>query len=120
MLNQDNAREVIGTTAYSADGDKVGKVGQLFLDDESGRPEFVTVNTGLFGTNESFVPVADATMDGDSLKVPYTNDQAKGATNVGLDGSHLDESQEQRLYEYYGISEYADRSDTDHTFGTTT
>jgi len=120
MINESDAGTLIGSTAYDQGGSKLGKIGQLFLDDETGRPEFVTVNTGLFGTNESFVPVADATMDGDSLKVPYTKDQVKGAPNVDLDGSHLDESQEQRLHEYYGISEYADRSDTDQTFGTTT
>jgi uncharacterized protein (TIGR02271 family) len=50
--------------------------------------------------------------------VPYTKDQVKGAPNVDLDGSHLDESEEQRLYEYYGISGYADPSDTYQTSST--
>jgi sporulation protein YlmC with PRC-barrel domain len=53
MLNQDQVREVIGSTAYGSDGEKIGKVGNLFLDDQTGAPEFVTVNTGFFGSNES-------------------------------------------------------------------
>ena len=104
MLTEDQAREVIGATAYGDDGEKIGKVGQLFLDDQTGQPEFVTVNTGFFGTSESFVPVADATFNGDRLVVPFSKDKVKDAPNVDLDGRHLDESEEQRLYEYYGLS----------------
>jgi uncharacterized protein (TIGR02271 family) len=122
MLTEDQAREVIGATAYGDDGEKIGKVGQLFLDDQTGQPEFVTVNTGLFGTSESFVPVANATYNGDRLVVPFSKDKVKDAPNVDLDGRHLDESEEQRLYEYYGLSSsrtsgYTDtgRTDTDTT-----
>jgi len=104
MLTEQNAREVIGTTAYDADGDKLGKVGQLFLDDQTGRPEFVTVNTGLFGTNETFIPVSDASFDGDRLTLPFDKAKIKGAPNVDADGGHLDQAEEQRLYEYYGMS----------------
>jgi uncharacterized protein (TIGR02271 family) len=104
MLTEQNAREVIGTTAYSADGDKIGKVGQLFLDDQTGRPEFVTVNTGLFGTKETFIPVADATFNGDRLTLPYSKERVKDAPNVDAEGGHLDEAEEQRLYQYYEMS----------------
>jgi uncharacterized protein (TIGR02271 family) len=112
MLTEQNAREVIGTTAYDADGEKIGKVGQLFLDDQTGRPEFVTVNTGLFGTNETFIPVSDATFNGDRLTVPFTKDKVKDAPNVDAEGGHLDESDEQRLYEYYGMSYQRSTTDT--------
>lgn len=104
MLTEQNAREVIGTTAYDADGDKLGKVGQLFLDDQTGRPEFVTVNTGLLGTSETFIPVSDASFDGDRLTLPFDKARIKDAPNVDADGGHLDQSEEQRLYEYYGMS----------------
>ena len=108
---------MIGATAYGDDGEKIGKVGQLFLDDQTGRPEFVTINTGLFGTSESFVPVADATFNGDRLVVPFSKDKVKDAPNVDLDGRHLDESEEQRLYDYYGMgtSGYTDTSNAGYT-----
>jgi uncharacterized protein (TIGR02271 family) len=102
MLNENQYREIVGTTAYDQDGDKIGKVGQLFLDDESGAPEFVTINTGLFGTSESFVPAQDATFDGDRLNVPYAKNKIKDAPKVDVDGEHLDQDQERELYEYYG------------------
>jgi len=105
MLENTQVEAVVGATAYDSNGDKIGKVGQLFLDDQTGQPEFVTVNTGLFGTSESFVPVEQATLDGDRLTLPYTKDKVKDAPNVDVDGRHLDESEEQRLYEYYGLGE---------------
>jgi len=110
MLNESQARETIGSTAYSSDGEKLGKVGQLFLDDQSGRPEFVTVNTGLFGTKETYIPIADATFSGDRLTVPFGKDQVKNAPNVDADGGHLDPSEEQRLYDHYSMG--YDRSTT--------
>jgi uncharacterized protein (TIGR02271 family) len=112
VITETEAREVVGSTAYASDGEKLGKVGQLFLDDNSGRPEFVTVNTGLFGTKETFVPVSDANYDGGELRVPYPKDKVKGAPNVDLNGSHLDQSEENRLYEYYGLTYDAPATDT--------
>jgi uncharacterized protein (TIGR02271 family) len=106
MIDESQAQELIGSNAYAEDGSKLGKIGQVFLDDESGRPEFFTVNTGLFGTSESFVPVAGATRDGDSLRVPYTKDQVKDAPNVEIDGRHLDESEEERLYAHYQMADH--------------
>ena len=104
MLSEQDARRIIGTNAYSADGNKIGKVGQVFLDDSTGRPEFVTVNTGLFGTSETLIPVADATASADRLTVPYSKDKVKEAPNVDVDRGHLDENEERRLYEYYGLT----------------
>ena len=119
MINEDQAREVVGSTAYTSDGEKLGKVGHLFLDDQTGRPEFVSVNTGLFGTNETFVPIADATVNGEGLTVPYTKDKVKDAPNVDVDAGHLDESEERRLYEYYGVGD-SSYSGTDTTTRTDT
>ncbi|WP_122818781.1 DUF2382 domain-containing protein [Nocardioides pantholopis] len=105
MINESQAHNVIGATAYGTNGGKIGTVGQLFLDDATGRPEFVTVNTGLFGTKESFVPVADAELDGADLRLPYDKDLIKGAPNVDLEsGGHLAEGDEDRLYAHYGLS----------------
>jgi stress response protein YsnF len=104
MLNETETREVIGATAYDSAGEKIGKVGQLFLDDETGQPEFVTVNTGFFGSNESFIPVADAQLAGDRLTVPYTKDHVKDAPNVDVQNGHLDHDEEAALYRHYGRS----------------
>lgn len=108
MDTNDHGR-LIGQTLYSSDNDKIGKIGQVFLDDETGRPEFYTVNTGLFGMSESFVPAADATTTDDGVRVPFTKDQVKDAPNVDVDSGHLDQSEERRLYEHYEMT-YSERS----------
>lgn len=103
MITETQAADIVGSTAYSEDGDKLGKVGQLFLDEVSGRPEFVSVNTGLFGTNESLVPVGTADFDGERLTVPFSKDKVKDAPNIDTESGHLEQSAEDRLYEYYGM-----------------
>jgi uncharacterized protein (TIGR02271 family) len=118
MITQNQVRDLIGSELLDANGDKIGKIGQIFLDDQTGQPEWATVNTGLFGSSESFVPLADAEVTGDALRVSYDKDKVKDAPNVDVDGGHLDETQEAALYRYYGL-EYTDRaSDSAPTTGT--
>lgn len=109
MINENEIQQLTGHTAYDSNGDKIGSVGHVFLDDETGQPEFASVNTGLFGMNESFVPLADARVEGDRLVVPFTKDQIKDAPNVDVDSGHLDQSEERRLYEHYGMT-YTERT----------
>ncbi len=122
MLNSDQINDVIGSTAYGSDGGKIGKVGQIYLDDQSGQPEWATVNTGLFGTSESFVPLSDASFTGDRLSVGFTKDKVKDAPNIGDSDGHLTPEQEQELYAYYGRSYGESDVDTTRTqdYDTTT
>ena len=86
----------------AADGDKIGSIGQVYADDDNGQPTWVTVKTGLFGTSESFVPLEGARSEGGDIVVPYTKDQVKDAPRVDTD-SHLEPSEEDRLYAHYGL-----------------
>lgn len=108
MQTQD-AQSLIGETAYGNDGEKIGRIGQVFLDDETGQPEFVAVHTGFFGTNESLVPVAGARRTDDGVTLGATKDQVKDAPNVGIDDGHLSQEDERRLYEFYGMG-YSERA----------
>jgi sporulation protein YlmC with PRC-barrel domain len=101
MLASDLER-IIDEHAYTQDGDKIGKVGTVYLDDASGEPEFVTVKTGLFGTKESFAPVRDARITDDGLVLPYDKDRVKNAPKVDED-QHLSPAEERDLYDYYGV-----------------
>jgi len=104
MITEAQARELIGRDLTTTSGDKIGRIGQIFLDDETGQPEWVTVHTGLFGTNESFVPLQDATMGDQSLAVPYDKSRIKDAPNIDVDAGHLSREEEAQLYDYYGLS----------------
>lgn len=103
MLTENQWQDVIGATAYGSDGEKLGKVGQLFLDDQTRQPEFVTARTGLFGHRESFIPVRDAVYDDERLLVPYTKEQVKDAPHVDVDAGHLDPEAELHLWAHYGL-----------------
>ena len=83
-------------------GERIGKVGQLFLDDRTGRPEWVTAKAGLF-SGESFIPLAHATLNGNVLVVPFADDEVKDAPRVKGEGGHLTAVEEARLYAYYGL-----------------
>lgn len=107
MISQDQLRDVIGATAYDRDGDKIGKVGHVFYDDDTDQPKWITVNTGFLGTNESFVPLAGAETRGDgNVTVDYDKATIKDAPDIAEDG-HLSPADEERLYGHYNL-QYGD------------
>lgn len=85
-------------------GKAVGPVGQVYLDHASGNPEWVSIRTGLFGTRESFVPLQEAELLGEDLKVPYTKDKITSALCLEVD-QELSQEQEDELYRYYGMAD---------------
>ena len=94
MWNENEASQAIGKTVYSGEGEKIGKVGQVFLGDQTGRPEFLTVNTGLFGIERVVrARVEGASINGNDISVPYGKDTVKAAPRVDLDGDHLERGQ---------------------------
>jgi len=102
MISMDQVDRISGGNVVDSDGNKIGKVGQVYLDDRSGEPQWVSVSTGLFGTSESFVPLSEATLDGDNVRVPFGKDLVKDAPRVDAD-RHLDVEQERELYRYYSL-----------------
>jgi uncharacterized protein (TIGR02271 family) len=104
MIDQASVPSLMGSTVRDSSGDKVGKVGQVYLDDTTGQPEWVTVKTGLFGTKETFVPLAAAHVDGDELVVDVPKSKVSDAPRIDEDG-HLSEEQETELYRYYGVDQ---------------
>ncbi|MDE9365530.1 DUF2382 domain-containing protein [Luteipulveratus sp. YIM 133132] len=113
MITTDQVQTVRGGHALDSNGEKIGSIGEVYLDDRTGNPAWVTVNTGLFGTSESFIPLQDATVEGKDVKVPYTKDKVKDAPRVDAE-QHLDVEQEKELYRYYGVS-YDAQSTTGQT-----
>ncbi|MFS2291136.1 MAG: DUF2382 domain-containing protein [Actinomadura sp.] len=99
---QEQVRELMGMSVTDTNGTKVGTIKQVYLNDDSGAPEWVTVHTGWFGMRESFVPLAGARKNQDVLEVPYDKETIKGAPNVDAD-EHLSHAQIVDLYRHYGV-----------------
>jgi uncharacterized protein (TIGR02271 family) len=117
MLSTDQAQQLLsnGGNVIDNDGDKIGSIGQIFLDDQTGRPEWVTVKTGLFGGGESFVPLRDGEVTGNDIRVPYDKDKVKDAPRISDSDGHLSEDEEATLYRYYGTGD----ADYDTSYGYT-
>ena len=103
----DTVRDWQGRTMVDPAGGKLGTITDIYLDDETGQPEWATVTTGLFGTKATFVALAQAQATGDSVQVPYDQDQVKDAPNMQPDGQ-LSQDDEAELYRHYG-QDRADR-----------
>jgi sporulation protein YlmC with PRC-barrel domain len=95
-----NVQELIGRTAIDSNGEKIGKIEQIYLDNETGQPNWVAVSTGLLGRNSNFAPMHNAKASGDDVVLGVTKQQVADAPVIEDDG-HLDQHQEETLYEYY-------------------
>src|SRR4051812_23550281 len=89
-----------GKTVIDRDGEKAGKLGALYLDDDD-RPAYAGVQTGLFRRRESLVPLDGARVADGDIQVPYALEQIRSAPNVDVDVTLPDAEQDQ-LAEHYG------------------
>lgn len=102
MITEEMTRDLIGRHAYDQNGEKIGKIGQVYVDDRNGAPTWATVNTGLFGMKESFVPLDNADVKGGDVALGVEKAQVKDAPHVGETAEHLDAREEEALRRHYG------------------
>ena len=101
MQTEIDPRDLIGHKAVDRNGDKIGTIDEVYLDDATGEPEWAAVRTGLFG-RDAFVPLTTSEFVSDELRVPYDKSQVKDSPDFGV-GQHLSPAQELQLYRYYGL-----------------
>ena len=111
MLTVDQAVQMRGKNAVDRDGDKIGKIEDVYLDQDTGQPEWLAVGGGLFSGGVSFVPLAQATTEGDDVRVPYEKSHVKDAPRAEADGA-LSQDEEAWLYKHYGLDYGESRSDS--------
>ncbi|UGS35308.1 PRC and DUF2382 domain-containing protein [Capillimicrobium parvum] len=97
-------------TLLDRDGEKIGKVDELYVDREGGRPEWALVHSGLFGMRKTFVPLRGASPDGEDVRLPIEKAQVKDAPHIDPDGQ-LSDAEERQLFEHYGVP-YTDAGST--------
>jgi uncharacterized protein (TIGR02271 family) len=102
MPDIDTIRTWEGRILVDRDGSRIGSIDAIYLDDQTGQPEWALVNTGLFGTRSTFVPLTQATEAGDDVRVPYDKQLVKDAPRIDPDG-HLSEAEERQLWRHYGL-----------------
>lgn len=100
MTTAEDLQRMEGQTAVDVDGAKLGKIGQIYVDDQSGQPLWVTISTGMFGTRQSFAPLHGSRAAGEDLQLAVTKGMVSGAPGVEADG-HIGDDENEALHGYY-------------------
>lgn len=103
MVTPHEVTALLDRVLVDAAGEKVGTVTEVYLDDQTGDPSWITVRTGWFGTKESFVPLDQVNTVEPVLRTSYDTATIKGAPRCDA-GQPLSRPEEQALYSYYGLS----------------
>ena len=65
-------RRVDGSMLIDRDGEKIGKLQDVYVDVENDQPQFATVKEGFIGRHLTFVPLGGITVGPDDLQVAVT------------------------------------------------
>jgi uncharacterized protein (TIGR02271 family) len=103
MIDTTHLDRLAGRTVLGPDGEKIGKISDVYESTDGGGGTFATVRTGLFGSSSSFFPLDAADLRGDDVVVPYSKAFVKDAPRVEND-EELTAAEEQRLFEYYSMA----------------
>ena len=103
ITNMSNPSTMTGAPVRGSDGEKLGKIDAIYLDNATNAPEWAAVKTGLFGGHNTLVPLAQASWDGDTLTVPFDKQALKTAPHHDPD-AEISAADEDELYRHYGLS----------------
>ncbi len=111
---------LVGHRVLDTEGQNVGKIKQVYLDDQTGQPSWVSVHTGLFGLKETLVPLQGAQPMQEDIQIPYDKDTVRDAPRVDAD-RHIAPEDEELVRDYFarqgGFPRQA-QGDTDTGYGT--
>ncbi|MFL1379634.1 MULTISPECIES: PRC and DUF2382 domain-containing protein [unclassified Nocardiopsis] len=94
------AERFVGHHMLDEEGNNIGKVARVYLDDRTGDATWASVHTGLFGMRETLVPLQGAQPVQEDIQVPYDKSTVKDAPNIDAK-DHISPSEEQEVREYY-------------------
>ena len=99
-----NVAEWHGKMLVDREGERIGKLQDVYVDVENDEPQFATVKEGLIGRHLTFVPLSGITLGPDDLQVTVTKEQVKSAPNIELHGEELSQADESALYHHYELN----------------
>ncbi len=93
-----------GRDLNDANGERIGKLEDVYFDIDTDEPQFGTVKEGMFGRHLTFVPLVGAAVGPDNLQVAATVAEVKSAPNIALGGDQLTAEDESVLYHHYRLN----------------
>lgn len=107
MANTNRIEDLANATAFDVDGDKVGGVQDVYVNDTTGQPDFISVNHGLFGGGTSIVPLRGHTLRDGELHLAFPKARIEDAPDLDENG-HLTTEDQDAFYRHYGLTETQD------------
>jgi PRC-barrel domain protein len=104
MAKHQNIAEWHGKNLVDRDGDKIGKLEDVYVDVETDEPMFGTLKEGRFGRHLTFVPLGGITIGPDNLQVTASKEQVRNAPDIELHGDELSQEGESTLYHHYEMN----------------
>lgn len=111
-MTRHNIHDLTNATAHDRDGEKIGSITEVYINDSTGQPDFAEISHGLFGMRSSIVPLRGHSLVGEELKLAFTKDQIKDAPHIDHD-EHLSEEDHATIYRHYRLEDVTDV----HTYG---
>jgi hypothetical protein len=99
-----NVAEWQGKTLIDSDGEKIGKLQEVYVDVENDVPQFATVKEGFIGRHLTFVPLGGIKIGPDDLQVAATKEQVRSAPNIEQHGEELSQADESALYHHFELN----------------
>jgi len=93
-----------GKDIYDRDGERIGKLEDVYFDIETDQAQFGTVKEGFIDKHLTFVPLTAVTVGPDSIQVDVTKQQVKDAPNMEHEGELLTQEDESLLYHHYQLN----------------
>jgi len=95
------ASEWLGMPIVDLDGERLGKLRDIYVDVETDVPQFGTVKEGVFTHHLTFVPLAGVRVSPDHIQITASKDQVRTAPNIELQGGELSQEDEKTLYHHF-------------------
>ncbi len=102
MTSTQNMSEWKGKPLVDRDGEKLGKLEDVYVDTDSDEQLFGTIKEGVIGRHLTFVPLRGSTASPDHLQVTVSKKDVKDAPNIDS-GGELSEEDEAQLFAHYGL-----------------
>lgn len=95
----DELADLKGATVLASDGEKIGKIDQVWVDNVNNQPEWAAVKTGLLKTTPRYVPLRAADFGDGEVTLAYTKREVEASPD--FDPATADQDQVVRLYRHY-------------------
>jgi sporulation protein YlmC with PRC-barrel domain len=93
-----------GKVLVDRDGEKIGKLQDVYVDIETDAPKFATVKEEIISRHLTFVPLGDIRVGPDGLQVTVTTEQVRTAPDIAMHGDELSQADESTLYHHYQMN----------------